>query len=282
MRVDTSMAHCHNLSYTMLNSTYLHTPGVGPATELDLWRQGAHTWDHFLENAATLHIPKRFQCKLQSRVEESVAMLDAARVDYFAQALPKREHWRSASHFNDKLGYLDIETDGGNDADSVTLIGISDGFDTKFYIKGQNLAQFAYDCQEFDGFVTFFGGGFDIPFLVRRFPVLRRVFDDRFHIDLCPLLKRLGHRGGLKKIERELKITRVPEAEGLDGMDAVRLWYAYIRGGRGADNALEQLLAYNREDVENMKILLNYALPKMRDASGWVDPMSLEQLAHVP
>ena len=117
--------------------------------------------------------------------------------------------------------------------------------------------------------MTFFGTGFDLPFLKRRFPVLESVFADRLHIDLCPMLKRLGHTGGLKRIEQELKISRVPETDGLSGMDAVRLWRAFRRGGRGADEARSLLLAYNREDVINMQTLLNYARPRLEAKAGY-------------
>jgi uncharacterized protein YprB with RNaseH-like and TPR domain len=151
----------------------------------------------------------------------------------------------------------------------VTLIGLGDGFDTRIYVKGIDLAAFAYECQDYDGFVTFFGGGFDLPMLQRRFPVLTNVFANRLHIDLCPLLRRLGYRGGLKSIERQLNINRVPETEGLSGLDAVRLWSIYERNGRGADEALRLLMAYNREDVVNMKLLLDIALPKLIAESGW-------------
>jgi hypothetical protein len=34
---------------------------------------------------------------------------------------------------------------------------------------------------------------------------------------------------------------------------------------------LRLLLAYNREDVVNMKLLLEYALPRLREKAGWVD-----------
>ena len=159
--------------------------------------------------------------------------------------------------------------------DSVTIIGLGDGFDVKIYVKDVDLPAFAYECQEYDGFVTFFGGGFDLPMLQRRFPVLQNVFADRLHIDLCPLLRRLGYRGGLKSIERQLKINRVPEADGLSGLDAIRLWDVYRRGRAGADEALEQLLAYNREDVVNMKLLLDFAVPLLTTEAGWSPDLAL-------
>lgn len=252
----------------MLTATFIHAPGVGPATERALWAQGATSWQAYLDNVAKLRVPPRHRDVLAMTVADSVEALSDARADYFAHNLVKKEHWRAVGAFP-KIGYLDIETNGGMSADSITVIGLYDGTETHTYLKGENLAQFAYEAQDYDGFVTFFGTGFDVPFLKRRFPVLENVFADRFHIDLCPLLKRLGHTGGLKRIEQSLGIARVPEAEGLSGMDAVRLWRAYRRGGRGADDALRLLLAYNREDVENMKTLLDYALPRLRDATGY-------------
>jgi len=255
----------------MLTATFIHAPGVGPATEQSLWAQGVSSWQSYLEKADDLHLAPRHKIALRETIEASVAALEETRADYFAHVLPKREHWRAISHFP-KIGYLDIETNGGMSPDSITLIGLYDGVEMQAYVKGENLAQFAYDSQDFDGFVTFFGTGFDLPFLKRRFPVLESVFADRFHIDLCPLLKRLGHTGGLKRIEQQLKIARIPEADGLDGMDAVRLWRAYRRGGSGAEEARRLLLAYNREDVVNMQALLQYALPRIQGKSGYAAP----------
>ena len=255
----------------MLTATFLHTPGVGSTTERALWTQGATSWDAFIERFTEWKVPPRHQGPLRQTVEHSITRLQNAEADYFARILPKKEHWRAIGAFP-KIGYLDIETNGGFDTDSVTVIGLYDGYETHTYVKGQNLAQFAYDCQDYDGFVTFFGTGFDLPFLQRRFPVLGGVFADRFHIDLCPLLRRLGHRGGLKKIELDSGIARVPDTDGLSGGDAVRLWRAYRRGGSGSDEALRLLLAYNREDVVNMKTLLDYALPKLRAEAGYTMP----------
>jgi hypothetical protein len=57
-------------------------------------------------------------------------------------------------------------------------------------------------------------------------------------------------KGGLKNVERRLGIHR--DTEGLDGLAAIRLWHAHRRGDA---DALEVLLRYNREDVENLEIL---------------------------
>ncbi len=254
----------------MLTATFIHAPGVGPATEQGLWAQGVSSWNEYLERASSLRLPPRHKIALARTIDESVLALEDGRTDFFAHHLPKKEHWRAVSQFP-KIGYLDIETNGGMSPDSITLIGLYDGFEMHQYVKGENLAQFAYESQDYDGFVTFFGTGFDLPFLKRRFPVLESVFADRFHVDLCPLLKRLGHTGGLKKIEQQLHIARVPEADGLSGMDAVRLWRAFRRGGREADDAKRLLLAYNKEDTVNMEALLRYAVPRLQAQAGYTE-----------
>ncbi|MDR3708876.1 MAG: ribonuclease H-like domain-containing protein [Capsulimonadaceae bacterium] len=254
----------------MLTATFIHAQGVGFSTERALWQKGVRSWDLYREQASSLGLSRRTRDSLSATVDASVAALEAHDAKYFARELPSGEHWRAARTFT-HLGFLDIETDGGMGPGSTTVIGLSDGLDCRIYVRGRDLDEFVADCQRFDGFVTFFGAGFDLPMLRREYPVLERIFRERLHIDLCPALRKLGYRGGLKSIEQQLDIHRVPEAEGLDGLDAVRLWKAYRRGGRGSEEALDQLLAYNREDVVNMVSLLEFSLPRLRTACGFED-----------
>ncbi len=105
--------------------------------------------------------------------------------------------------------------------------------------------------------VTFFGTGFDIPFLKRSFPNLPF---PHLHVDLCYLYKRLGLRGGLKSIEVQMGIQRSSGTAGLSGWDAVRLWNEYRRGRQAS---LDTLLAYNGDDVRNMTDLLGEGYRRM-------------------
>ena len=57
--------------------------------------------------------------------------------------------------------------------------------------------------------------------------------------------------GGLKKVERCLGIQR--ELKDVNGIEAIKLWYRYINDYDKI--ALDTLLAYNREDVKNLKTL---------------------------
>lgn len=188
---------------------------------------------------------------LDTHIPESISRLNHKDWAWFAKALPQSEHWRAIHSFPSQLLYLDIETNGGQERDSITVIGTYDGKEMKQFVKGRNLQEFETSLSNTAILVTFFGSGFDIPMIRRAFPTLPL---PQMHIDLCFMLKRLGYKGGLKSIERQLGLSRSGETNGLDGMDAVRLWEEYQT--YGGKRALDTLLAYNREDVINMAVLL--------------------------
>ena len=248
----------------MLTATFCHAQGLGLASEQRLWEAGILSWEAALQTPSALPLSDVKKELLVPALEASVAALDRGDSRWFQKNFPSAALWRGAKAFEESVAYVDIETDGGYDADSVTVIGLFDGFETKLYVKGQNLEDFASDINDYKLLVTFFGTGFDLPFLRRRFPELAL---DQLHIDLCPALRRLGQAGGLKAIEQRLGIRRVEEIEGMNGMDAVYLWARWER--RRDKAALERLLAYNRADIENLKLLLEWAYPRLVAASGF-------------
>ena len=223
-----------------------------------MWSQGATDWHTFLAE------PDRFVVgcdlgKAVRAVENGHKRLDRGEYQYFASRIPKRDHWRMFPEFRDSVVYLDLETTGSiRGHDPITVIGLYDGVKYLPFIKGENLADFNDAISHYSLIVTFFGGGFDLPVIKSTFPSLRM---DQIHIDLCPLMRQVGYRGGLKAIERAIGIERSPGTQGLTGRDAVRLWSAYQRGS-GA--ALDTLLAYNREDVVNLEKLMELAYSDMR------------------
>lgn len=96
---------------------------------------------------------------------------------------------------------------------------------------------------------TYNGDRYDLPIIKQQVGV-----DLRNHyrsVDLVHMCQRARLHGGLKSVEQRLGISRVHE--GMSGKDAVALWYTYEK--TGDTEALERLLAYNREDVENLVIL---------------------------
>jgi len=236
---------------SLLEATYIHCQGVGRMTEQKLWQAGADDWDTFLE-APAAHWPlSRMQrALLTPTIEESIQRLEEEDYAWFAERLPQAEHWRAVPAFGHRLAFVDIETNGGMDAGDLTMVGVFDGHTMHQFVQGQNLDQLPEVLQDAAILVTFFGTGFDLPFLRRAFPQMPM---PQMHVDLCHLLKRLGYRGGLKSIEAQMGIRRSSATTGLSGWDAVRLWREYQRGNL---RSLETLLAYNAEDVRNMSTLL--------------------------
>jgi hypothetical protein len=145
------------------------------------------------------------------------------------------------------IGYLDIETSFSGD---VTVVGLLRADRGLVQIVGAALSREAIDgaLKGIDTLCTFNGELFDLP-------VLRRAFGlgllERFRsVDLSVECRRLGLRGGLKRIEDGLSIPR--RLRGVTGYDAMVLWERWERGDRAA---LETLLQYNRDDVVNLRLL---------------------------
>ena len=245
----------------MLEATFMHAQSIGRTTEQKLWEAGARDWSAYLGSPDTAWpLGKAQRALLTPVIEESAARLEDKDFAWFAHLLPQSEHWRAVPSFGHRLAFVDIETNGGMGVDDLTVIGVYDGHTMRQYVKGRNLADFPKSIADAAILVTFFGTGFDIPFLKRAFPALDWPY---MHVDLCYLLKRLGYRGGLKRIEGQMGITRSNATTGLSGWDAVRLWREY-RAGR--KQSLDTLLAYNDEDVRNMADLLAEGYRRMTRA----------------
>jgi uncharacterized protein YprB with RNaseH-like and TPR domain len=237
----------------LLRRTFCHVPGIGQAAERALWAQGCDSWDTYLDGPGRFAIgtaDRQVACEV---IEASRRALEERRHQYFVHALGHRESWRAWEAFRDSCVYLDIETDGRLSGSSVTTIGLYDGAEFRCLVQGQDLDSFRDIISRYAMVVTFFGSQFDIPLLQKRF---RGGWFDQIHLDLCIALRRLGYRGGLKRIERQLGIERSDETGGMSGRDAIAMWEAYRRGN---GEALDRLIAYNREDVVNLEVLAGIA-----------------------
>ncbi|HMS56233.1 MAG TPA: ribonuclease H-like domain-containing protein [Fimbriimonadaceae bacterium] len=241
----------------MLERTFVHLPGIGGKAEQSLWKQGCLDWNTYAQEPNRYRIGSSIRELVTKGVNSSINALEKGHHQYFARRLRQRYAWRAFEAFRDRTVFLDIETDGANHPDCVTTIGMWDGHEFRCLIQGNDLENFRDLITHYSTIVTFFGTGFDLPVLQRRFPDVQF---DQIHIDLCPLLKHMGYRGGLKKIEQTLGIERSPETVGLTGYDAVHLWRKHLRG---SDEALERLIAYNREDCVNLETLAVLAVEKL-------------------
>ncbi len=151
--------------------------------------------------------------------------------------------------------YLDIETTGLSPRhDDITVVGIyrqyEDGFRLSQFVGAEITREAVEDT--LDGVTTvytFNGKRFDAVFLEHKL---------RVHLDAPMLHRDLMYDcwdrdlyGGLKVVEQRLCIER--KLLGVSGLQAVQLWWRYKR--QGDDAALDTLLAYNCEDVLNLKVL---------------------------
>ncbi len=205
----------------MIERTFLHAPGIGPRRELAIWRAGVVDWRDFLARGRELLPP---QCYRLARptVERSLEWWETpGGLAPLAARVPAAEHWRFLPAL-DRVVYLDIET-GGDPGEwgGVTVVGLHDGKRVRQLMANDDLWRLNEALEGYQAVVTYGGQSFDLPVLGRVFGRLRL---PPVRVDLAGALRRLGLTGGLKRVERRLGIPRPAGVEGLDGLDAVRLW----------------------------------------------------------
>lgn len=234
----------------MLQHTFQHIHGIGEKTEKRLWREGITTWVTFLDASRYTPFPQWQRDFVCAELEKSLYALERRNAKYFTDRLASQHHWRLYPDFSQRVAYVDIETTGlPSDASYITVIGLHDGEQPRVYVRGQNLARFVEEIEDFTLLVTYNGKLFDLPFIRQEMgaPLTQA------HIDLRYPLAALGYKGGLKKIERVLGFEREGPVALLDGWCAVLLWQYHQRGEQGA---LETLIRYNLEDVIHLPALL--------------------------
>ena len=241
----------------MLERTFIRVQGVGPATEQRLWARGIHTWQDFLEHGRGLLAP-RIDRLMELTLEASLLHRDD--VSFFGERLSSGEMWRVFDAFKEKAVYLDIETTGyQSDGADITVIGLYDGKTIQTFVNGINLEDFEAAIACYDLVITFNGASFDLPFIRSCFPGITLPGG---HIDLRFVLKKLGLTGGLKRIEKNLGIGREKDIDGIDGFEAIRLWYAYQSGDK---RALRTLIEYNNADIVNLQPLMEMGFREMKE-----------------
>ena len=249
----------------MMPSTFIFLPGIGEATEQRLWNTGILDWNTFLETRTIPYISPTRKALYDTMVQEAKNQWCLGNADYFAKLLKSRDHWRLYPHFRTNAAFLDIETNGLPFPEGqITVVGILGRNEMTTLIRGVNLSAgaLAKSLTGFDLLVTFFGSGFDLPFLRASFPGLRF---DQPHLDLCFAARRLGMKGGLKAIEHEIGCYRPPLLNGLTGWDAVRLWKEWQTGNVESRN---RLIEYNQADCQNLEPLADLICDRMGQKYG--------------
>jgi uncharacterized protein YprB with RNaseH-like and TPR domain len=243
-------------SNPLLEHTFIHIPGIGPKTEKLLWKRGILTWEDFLDHKKPILSPDR---DAVIRRELEISLENRNNLLFFADRLPQSDLWRVFESFKEEAVFLDIETSGGYQGlDEITLIGLYDGQKVQTFVNGHNLEDFELAIASYSLVITFNGSCFDLPYLKRWF---RHISLPPAHIDLRFVLKKMGLRGGLKAIEKQVGLSRDPMVEGMNGFDAVLLWKAYQWGDQ---SALERLILYNTMDIVQLKPLMELSVREMK------------------
>jgi uncharacterized protein YprB with RNaseH-like and TPR domain len=250
----------------MIRNTFSILNGIGERLEKRLWRNGILTWFDFINTSDLNFMSPDKKSLFDEQLSLALRELIDSNAMYFASTISRREHWRLFDIFKNNAVCLDIETNGlpPDRGGYVTLVGIYDGEDYKFFVRGKNLTSEAVneELSKYKYFITFFGSVFDIPFLKVSMPDLK--FDVP-HFDICFGSKRLGFKGGLKKLELDLGIERHEAVRGMNGYDAVKLW-EYAR--TGSSEALDLLTIYNKEDTVNLFKIADIIYQRLRAKTG--------------
>ncbi len=215
--------------------------------EQAIWEQGIRHWADFLRSKKIKGIPSEKKHYYDRQVWDALKALQEDNSSYFADKFPAKELWRLYNYFKDQCCFLDIETDSWG---RITVVGISNYYQTTSFVRGCNLEkeQIERYLQNYKLLVTFNGSSFDLPRLKKQLGIIPTIP----HIDLKPLCVHLGLIGGLKEIEITLDLKRPPHLYG----NPVELWNAFHASGD--KEWLELLLDYNREDIENLRAIMEH------------------------
>lgn len=250
----------------MIRNTFIILDGIGQRLEKRLWREGVLTWNQFLDTKCPSFITPFRKGFFDKTLFSAHTELSEGNAAYFAHTLKSNEHWRLYDVFKGNAVCLDIETNSLSPTSGgyVTVVGMYDGQAYKCFIRGENLTADALneELSKYKYLITFYGSVFDIPFLRVYFRRLRFGIP---HFDLCFGARRLGLRGGLKKLEQHFEIQRQDEVKGMDGYDAVLLWQ---EAEKGNSRALDLLILYNKEDTVNLFGMAESIYRKLKALTG--------------
>lgn len=223
----------------MIAECFTHCPGIGPGTDNRLRDKGFYSWQDCLEKPEGLPLGERRRDELLAVLHRSEKARLDGEIAWFVENYPPREHWRILAEYFKEATFFDIETTGlswhESHASVITALHRGEVF---VFRHGENLDDFLDCVDEARLLVTFNGNCFDIPFLEKTFniPDLGRP-----HVDLRWVAYHRGYRGGLKYIEEVMGISRPAGLVGVDGYEAVDLYY---RWKAGSEEAGETLTAY--------------------------------------
>ncbi len=234
----------------MIDECFLHIPGIGEKTSARLKDLGFTSWQQCVDNPGLLPFNGNKRKNFIRGIEDSQKALEESDIEYLVDAYPIKEHWRILAEFFPEATWFDIETTGISWYDNhATVISAYREGKLLDFRYGENLDDFLELVDRSRLLVSFNGSGYDIPFLEQTYHIPSLNCP---HVDLRWISYHMGYRGGLKAIEKSVGIRRPDEVAGVDGLDAIDLFYRWQEGNSEAGR---RLMAYCRADVISTFIL---------------------------
>ncbi|MBN2160009.1 MAG: ribonuclease H-like domain-containing protein [Spirochaetes bacterium] len=228
----------------------MHCRGIGPRTAEALRREGFLSWNDCLEREGDIPFNGKRRTRFMDEMRRSVRAMEDRDIGYFTSTFPASEQWRILESYYREVTFIDMETTGLSwHYGHATVIAAYHKGELFSFVYGENLDDFLSLADEADLLVTFNGTCFDIPFIEKTFNIPEL---GRPHVDLRWVAWHAGYRGGLKSIERQMGIQRPIHLEGIDGFEAVDLFYRWQAGER---SARELLVEYCRADALSTYLL---------------------------
>lgn len=243
----------------MIKNSFIFLDRVGRTTEHRIWQSGIKHWNDFINEKTIRGIGLKRKPHYDRQLKQASRALHEYDSSHFHSILPNSEMWRLYNHFKDDAVYLDIETTGYHG--DITVLGLYDGSQTMMFVRNRNLDKYMVKkaLNNYKILLTFNGGSFDLP-------VIKKYFGDIIpkipHIDLRHVCSKVGLNGGLKRIEKLLKIKRDDDVADVTGEDAVYLWRKYKI--TGDEQYLDMLCKYNEEDIVNLEPLAKQSIEQLK------------------
>ena len=241
----------------MIEKSFIFLPGIGTKKEKSINKQGIKSWNSFLKAKKVNGISDKKKDLLNKEIEQAKQKLYGDELSYFLKNLPQKENYRLYEFFKDEVVFLDIEVDSNR---NIIIIGLFDGFESKFLVKGVNLYRdiLKKELEKYRLIVTFNGSSFDLPLIEKKLNLPITLS----HIDLKHLCRNVGLKGSLKEIETQLNLKRPTHLFG-HPVDAWKAAHA-----SGDDRYIKATLNYNEEDLVNLRPILDYCYKKLKERSN--------------
>ena len=229
---------------TILDQSLCLLDGVSPEAEIRFRRKGVLTCRQ-LANEAERYFSAPHAARVKASFVEMTKVESCGLADWFVNHLSVGHRVRGLLPFLPDVTFYDIETDGMSAASRITCITTLRNGQLRTFVQGRNLADFLEVWADTKILVGFNSKRFDTPTVCKTFGLS----SIPAQVDLMDEARHFGYCGGLKAIEKEIGFER-QTAECSNGHDAVRLWVKYAE--TGSEDALEQLIAYNHDDVRSL------------------------------